>query len=595
MFGEYFDAHPLTDALTRAPVRLFPPMDDRAAWEAIAPEDRADLLALADRYRDMAYPLCTATQFLAFARNGSRTAHENPYFQRRRKLIAALTEHCLTGSIGALDQVTDGLWLLCEETSWVISAHNEGGPLPDPDKPVIDLFAAQTAMILSLTCDILARQLDGVTPMLRQRVRREVRQRVLTPFMARDDFWWMGFTRRDLCNWTPWIVSNVLATACVWAESPAELASLTDRALRMVDRWLDVVPEDGGCDEGAGYWNMAGGALLDCLTFLEAMTDGRVTFWHEPRVRAILSFPQRAELPGGWFVNFADCDARPMMAGERLQTAGERLGDAALEAMGIAHRGMPSDQLADVPHLTRLLMRLFHPAGAAPARVGGCREVWLPDLQLRIHEADGLLLCCKGGHNGESHNHNDVGSFMLYTEGCPAIVDAGNMTYTAKTFSDERYTLWNTRSAYHNLPLIGDCEQQPGPEHAAKDVRPTPDGLALDMADAYGPEAGVLRACRSMTLSGAQLLLTDDIALRQERPVTWVFLLREEPRLAEGCAAFSGLRMRFDGALSPLVEEIPITDPRMARHYPGSLWRLTLTAPASATHCQRFAIGKGAL
>lgn len=600
MFGEYFDAHPLREALEQPPLRLFPPMDDRAAWEGVTPEDRADLLALADRYRDIPYPICTATQFMAFVRSGSRSAYEDPYFLRRKKLVAAVMDHCVSGREEALDDVVDGLWCVCEETSWVISAHNvnsfpgarraEELPLPDPENPYVDLFAAQTAMILSLTCQLLERQLDEVTPLLRRRIRREIRQRVLTPFMARDDFWWMGFIRRDLCNWTPWIISNVMVTACVWAEDRFELAELTDRALRMVDRWLDVVPEDGGCDEGVGYWNMAGGALLDCLTVLETATKGRVTFWENPKLRAILSFPEKVRLPGGWYVNFADCDARPLLCGERLQTAGERIGNESLRRMGLELRGTPSDQISDVPHMTRLLMRLFHPAEEAPARIGGHRDVWLNDLQLRIHEEEGLLLCCKGGHNGESHNHNDVGSFMLYAGGQPAIVDAGNMIYTAKTFSNERYTLWNTRAAYHNIPMIGGCEQQPGAAHAARDVRPTPTGLRLDMAEAYGPEACVTRALRELSVSGGQFTLTDDIALQRALPMTWVFLLRDAPVLADGCVLFSGLRMALDRDLTPDIEEIPITDPRMARHYPGSLWRLTLTAPEALAHFRRFVI-----
>ena len=600
MFGEYFDRYPWKDTLADPPLLLFPSMEDRGAWEGLAPEDRDDLLALADRYRDIPYPLCTATAFMAFVRSGSRSAYEEPYFLRRKKLVAAVMDYGLTGRAEALDQVVDGLWCICEETSWVISAHNVNAfdgarsarelPLPDPENPYIDLFAAQTAMILSLTCQLMARALDGVTPLLRRRVRREIRRRILTPFMTRDDFWWMGFIRRDLCNWTPWIISNVLVTACAWAEDRLALAELTERALRMVDRWLDVVPEDGGCDEGVGYWNMAGGALLDCLTVLETMTNGRVTFWQDPKLRAILSFPEKARLPGGWYVNFADCDARPLLCGERLQTAGECCGLEALRQMGVELRGKPSDQISDVPHLTRLLMRLFHPAEEAPARVGGRRDVWLPDLQLRIHEEDGLLLCCKGGHNGESHNHNDVGSFMLYADGQPVIVDAGNMTYTAKTFSGERYTLWNTRAAYHNIPMIGDCEQQPGASHRARDVQPTEDGLRLDMAEAYGPDANVTQANRALRVSGGQFTLADDIRLQSAQSATWVFLLREKPILTKNSAVFSGLRMTVDSDLTAAVEEISITDPRMARNYPGSLWRLTLAAPAAMEHHRQFAI-----
>ncbi len=121
-------------------------------------------------------------------------------------------------------------------------------------------------------------------------------------------------------------------------------------------------------------------------------------------------------------------------------------------------------------------------------------------------------MCIKGGHNGESHNHNDVGSLMVYVDGHPLLVDAGNMVYTAKTFSDARYTLWNCRSMYHNVPLIGGFEQCAGAEYAARNFRTLLDGASLDMAGAYPAEAGVLSAIRSA------LVTPDGVQLRTKSP-----------------------------------------------------------------------------
>src|SRR5690606_39665769 len=52
------------------------------------------------------------------------------------------------------------------------------------------------------------------------------------------------------------------------------------------------------------------------------------------------------------------------------------------------------------------------------------------------------FFAAKGGYNNESHNHNDIGSFILYKEGKPLFIDAGVGTYTKKTFSNERYDIW---------------------------------------------------------------------------------------------------------------------------------------------------------
>ncbi len=586
----------------------FPPLPDEAlpvlvppagdpAWARIAPEHRVEILNEAASWAAQPWPLRLATGFLAFTRTGSRKADETPYFRRRVKLCWAALRCCVEPA-AQLDDVADGLWLICEETSWVISAHNVNPipgapaaadmPLPDPDAPYIDLFAAQTGMILSMVCALLGTRLDAAAPMVTGRVRREIGRRILIPFMTRDDFWWMGVRRQDLNNWTPWILSNVLWCACLNPMEGAERTALIRRACVMLDRWLAVMPSDGGCDEGAGYWNMAGGALLDCLELLERVKGERLPVWEEPKIRNILAFPRTVEIGGGWFVNFADCDARPFLSGERLQTAGEKLGDPALTAMGQRFRGTLRDQLSDVPHLTRLLSLLFHPPGAGAAGAPG--DAWLPDLQLRVVRRGHWTLACKGGHNGENHNHNDVGSLLLFLEDGPVIVDAGNMTYTAQTFSEQRYELWNTRSAWHSLPLIGGAEQRAGRDHAAREVRPLPDGLELDMAAAYGEEAGVDLLRRTLSLSEKGLILRDGIALREAKEVTWVFLLRKEPCLAEGLCTAGNVRLRFSPSLAAEAEERPVDDPRMAKGFPGSLWRLKLTAQAARTFDEVFKV-----
>lgn len=48
------------------------------------------------------------------------------------------------------------------------------------------------------------------------------------------------------------------------------------------------------------------------------------------------------------------------------------------------------------------------------------------------------------------------------------------------------------------------------------------------------------------------------------------------------------LQMQLDADLIPACEEIPVTDSRMAKNYPGSLWRVTLSAPGAKAHQRTF-------
>lgn len=596
MLGAFLDEHSLLSLMEGTAGCPFPSADDRKAWSALADKDRNDLLDMAARYRAIPYPMVKATQFMAFVRSGSRKAFEDPYFLRRKKLIAAFMACCVTGTDDDLDDVIDGIWCICEETSWVLSAHNGSShegmrpaaerPLPDVQNPYVDLFCAQTGMILSLVCTMLATKLDAVTPILRRRVQQEIERRILVPFATRDDYWWMGFIRKDLNNWTPWIVSDVMLSATLWIADKRRLAELLERGCRMLDRWIAVMPQDGGCDEGAGYWNMAGGALLDCLETLESVTGGRMAFWQDEKLRGIVSYPAKAQLKNGWFVNFADCDARPYISGERLQYAGERLDDAQLTRVGAALRREPSFQINDTPQLRRLLSELFHAAAEGSADAAPqSKDVWLPDLQVRVLEKGRSILVAHGGHNGEQHNHNDVGSFMLYMDGEPAVVDAGNMIYTAKTFSDQRYELWNIRSRNHNVPIIGGCEQLPGTQYCAEDVVCTPDGMVMSMDKAYGSQAGVNECCRSLSLDAeGTLTLTDEIRTCAAKEVCWVFMLRHQPVIEGNSVTTGTVCMACPAGMTVQAEEIVIEDARMARNYPGSLWRLTCVGKPAAEH-----------
>ena len=582
MLERYFAAHPVVDVRY---VPQFPLMSDRTAWENVSSDDRATLIEYAEAWHAKPWPLLTAGMFASFIRTGSRRDCENPYFDRRRKLCSAVLHVCLTDSEELLPDVEDGLWLLCEESVWAISAHaglNAAHPFPDAKNHIVDLFAAQTAMILSFAVQLLGERLH---PDLAERVRHEVERRVLTPFMENDGEWWMGFTRKNLNNWTPWIISNILMSANVWHFGGA---ALIERACMMLDRWLMCVPADGGCDEGAGYWNMAGGAFLDCLMALESMCG--VNLWQDEKVRRMMAYPELVYLGNGWFANFADCDARPSVSGDRLMYAGEKTGNPALVRMGLELRESPEAPLLDTPHLSRVLMRMFSKPVQVEAAEIQPKDVWLPDLQVRLVERDGVIAAMKGGHNDESHNHNDVGSFLMAVNGQMQVVDAGNMIYTAKTFSNRRYELWNCRAAYHNVPIIGGCEQQAGRQYAARDVEKLPNGMALDIAAAYPAEAGVQQCRRKLLLDGARLSVMDDIALDEARPVTWVFMLRDEPIIEQEDLCCHGRETNFfvewrdTEALTAAVEPVEITDGRMKNSYPGTLWRLTLTAAPAKTH-----------
>lgn len=105
------------------------------------------------------------------------------------------------------------------------------------------------------------------------------------------------------------------------------------------------------------------------------------------------------------------------------------------------------------------------------------RDAWLSEIQVmtardKAGSADGFYVAAKGGHNLESHNHNDVGHYIVYIDGNPVIIDTGVGPYTGKTFGAQRYEIWTMQSAYHSLPTIDGVMQRNGSEFAARNASP---------------------------------------------------------------------------------------------------------------------------
>jgi hypothetical protein len=162
-------------------------------------------------------------------------------------------------------------------------------------------------------------------------------------------------------------------------------------------------------------------------------------------------------------------------------------------------------------------------------------DFWLPGLQImaaRSHpDSDkDIYFAAKGGHNAESHNHNDVGDFIVYAEGRPILIDIGVETYTAKTFSTDRYDIWTMQSQYHNLPTINGFQQKDGKEYHAENQRFSSNSkqvsYSLDIAKAYPTEACVVSWQRKIVLDrGKKLSLTEKYQLGQwKKPVRVNFL-----------------------------------------------------------------------
>ncbi|MDR1806396.1 MAG: heparinase II/III-family protein [Propionibacteriaceae bacterium] len=517
-----------------------PPVSDRATWGPDGSADRATLVTLsrqADAERAEPWPPVPAHAWARFRRDGDRTEYEATLFARTTRLNRAVVAALADPTDARLDAVADGLVLLAEQSSWCWPAHDDagrsGGFLPDVTRPFLDLGAGEVAAQLAWAWHVLGGPLEERYPGLGARLKLEADERVFDPFVTRRDWHWLGLDG-PVHNWNPWIHGNVLVAALELIDEPVSRAEVVTLCVEGLDRYVAALPEDGAVDEGYAYWWQGAGRLLEALLVLRHATGGALDALGLPSVRHTVGFPGALALGGGWFVNYADASARP--AGEQpwsvVFRAARAVGDDAAAAGALARRA-PGAPVADpADGLGRLLPALAdrdwatgcEPAPHSAAITPGDPETYFPSIQVwlaRQHAGSGrgFTVSAKGGHNGENHNHCDVGTVIVALDGTPLIVDAGRTTYTAQTFGPDRYQIWAMQSQWHNVPVFGETgqgvgaefradlvgEEGPGPGRrwgagpAQESGGAVPAQFSLDLTHAY-PPGTVTRWLRTVTL-----------------------------------------------------------------------------------------------
>ncbi|MCU0644427.1 MAG: hypothetical protein MUC94_09200, partial [bacterium] len=262
----------------------FPRSDDRASWNALPEQAQQFLIERGERFLNFNYPALPATLFLEFARDGNRENFQKPQRERRDALASLVIAECVEGKSRFLDDIVNGIWTICEESYWGVPAHlsmqHRGYGLPDPSEPTVDLFVAETGNLLAWAIYLLGEKLDRVSPLVSERVQIELEKRILDPCFTRNDFWWMGF-RPDVTinNWNPWVNSNWLTVVLLNEKNESRRIESVSKIMQSLDVFINSYPEDGGCDEGPGYWNRAAASLFDCLELLYSATNGRINIY----------------------------------------------------------------------------------------------------------------------------------------------------------------------------------------------------------------------------------------------------------------------------------------------------------------------------
>lgn len=579
----------------------YPQYNNRKGWDNLLGDSKADVIKEGEKYLNYQWQVIKATDYLEYERSGNREIMQSPYNKNNQAIVALLMAELAEGKGRFTDQLINGVFHSCEMTSWVLSAHltaqHSKRVLPDYTEQVIDLGSGNLSSALAWTYYFLNNEFDKVDPAISKRLYYELRKRTLDPYMNEDRFWWMAFNLKPggmVNNWNPWCNFNVLQCFMLLENDKDKLAKAVYRTMQSVDKFINYTHSDGGCEEGPSYWGHAAGKMYDYLQLLSNVTNGQVSIFDEPIIRNMGEYISRSYVGDGWVVNFADASAKGGGSAQLIYRYGKAVNSTEMmQFAAYLEKQEPSTFKADIDIFRALQTLLYRNELNDQKPIHNTPDyTWYPETEFcYIKDKAGLFLATKGGYNNESHNHNDIGTFSLYMNNTPIIIDAGVGTYTRQTFSNERYSIWTMQSNYHNLPVINEVPQAFGSQYKATNTsfNPKSSTFSVDIAKAYPETAQVKQWIRSYRLKNGILNIEDSFDLKEAMQNNQVNFLTwgdiDIDTLGEVYIHVNGQKaiLEYDKkGFTPSIETITLDDPRLSNVWGQKIYRVSLHANNTA-------------
>ena len=534
---------------------FFHPISDRKYWDAFAKKHMDEIVKHYETITSVPRRELTATLYLDYRRTGNRTRYQEARERRMKELLYATLLECCRNDGALIDDIVDLTWMVLEQTTWCVPAHNTVVPiadgLPYHKKWSVTICSTHTAMHMAFVYQVMGEKLDEISKMITLRIKEVIREKVLNEILERDDYWWLGLGGRKPNNIGIDCWETSLLAALITVDDMDFLRKYILKSLICIDQYIDNQGEEGGCNEGPSYWFASHGKTIEALEVLNKATGGAFSDCYlTDKIRNMAQFMMKTHVGKEYFVNFADGPSRVDYGALFVFRAGKILnlpevcnfaaqwGKASGQALAISGGMDMYREMENIKYYDEYMS--FIP------KENNESEYYLSDLDVmtvRTQSKNGeIFLAAKAGHNGESHNHNDVGNFIVYKNIIPFIVDCGHLVYNSKTFSSERYTIWANRSEYHNVPVIDGCQQSHSVGKKGKNAGYRSENvtytkgekastLSMSIKRAYENYESINDFNRDISIDKEEgiVTVTDTFDLGKEAPVIWNFLTHKKP------------------------------------------------------------------
>jgi hypothetical protein len=528
------------------------------------------LIKIAEGYIDVPIEGLSYSTYRKYEETGSRKEYEAGYFNRRCRLNLFATLSLVYGEEKYFRALEDTLWAICDEFSWCVPAHLDTWSRVVPirenmsgvrgkirgdgreHRTHIDLFSSETEFALAEILELLEERLS---PLVVIRVRKELTDRILASFCELNSmFRWEIFNN----NWAAVCAGSIGAVALYTIEDINVLVPLLHRVLGILECFLEGFEEDGYCAEGYSYWNYGFGFYVYFAELLKQKTSGRINLMEGEKIRNIALYSQRVYLSGGKVLCYSDAHENIQMKPGLLHKLKSIYPELQLPDSKYEEKFGDDHCYRWASHIRNFVWYNDGSKAGAEQRMTHYFKNAQCFAARQVDQDKTVCFSAIGAHNGLSHNHNDVGNFILNVNGETLLTDLGMGEYTAKSFGAERYDILCNGSQGHSVPIIDRQYQKAGPEYGSRIINVVnteeKDVFELDIGAAYGHESlkALVRTFTFERTPVVRLLLTDSYTFtRKPGSIIERFITKHKPEVEkEGVVLIKGnhvgVRMHYD-------------------------------------------------
>ena len=464
------------------------------------------------------------SKFRLFAEKGERNLYEYAFNQHVDKLTLYAYKTLIYGDEYLYD-LEDALYDVLSIYVWALPAH-----VPDiNEENYYELDLASTAIGATVaTIDYLLG--DKLHPQLRKRIDTELRRRILDPFKKQIWHWEDRYN-----NWTS-VCAGSTAVALM-LKYPKEFDKLLPRFSENMRKFIAGFSDDGVCYEGAGYWGYGLSAFVMYAILVKKYTKGKIDYFKDEKVKNICCFFEKVTLYPDVITCYGDTGT-DIKINEFLLHSLKKIYNDDIFIPQQSRMYLPVNQLAQL----LLFLENYDPSVKSDELRNAEHD--MSHAGWYTKRTDSYSLAARGGWNGDSHNHNDVGSFIFAVDNRQILCDMGTRYYTKDYFlMPDRYFYLETSSRGHNCPIINRQYQANLPERSTTQFS---DGVfSVDFANIYGIDA-LKKLTRYFSSTEKSVTVRDEFKIDGEWSFTERLVSYAEPKITNGSIEIDRALITFD-------------------------------------------------